>query len=120
MMNSDRAILLTAHEQLDETVDVLAIRLMRLRPRKSSQKFADFPESSLAIGAAEGSCRRRQTGRAMTEPAQGAREGPRDPAIMRLVRALARDAARQDHERQTQSNEARGNIRPVLDRLTRR
>src|SRR3954447_16820083 len=35
-----------------------------------------------------------------------------DRAIMRLVRAMARDAARQDHERER--NEASSNIRPVL------
>jgi hypothetical protein len=49
-----------------------------------------------------------------------AQTGSPDPAVMRLARALAKDAARQDHERQVETNETCGDIRPVLDRPPRR
>jgi hypothetical protein len=42
---------------------------------------------------------------------------PLDQAMLKLVRALARDAAREDHDRESKraSDETRGNLRPVLD-----
>jgi hypothetical protein len=38
-----------------------------------------------------------------------------DPAILDLARALARQAAREDHAREMAKHES-GNLRPILDR----
>jgi hypothetical protein len=41
---------------------------------------------------------------------------PPDQAIIRLIRALARDAAQQDHDQEWGQNEAGRDLRPILDR----
>jgi len=62
---------------------------MRDRAQKSSELSRDGEKSSLAFSG-------QQSGRGRSASSE-APLGP-DPAILRLIRALARDAARQDHE----------------------
>ncbi len=120
-MNALHPSHMSAAERLDEIAEILATGLMRLRARQSSPLSGSIGESSL-------DCAAHQSGHpgplgcvSAVSPSGPARtEDLPNHAVIRLARALAKDAARQDHERQCDANETSGDLRPVLDRPPRR